>query len=83
MFVEIQGEPTEGISAVGVAFRTRTGLIYAISIPVPSQRFAKDALAEDLLDALESIGAVLEGNGSGRQGPQRKSGPDGPGGRSR
>jgi DNA-binding IclR family transcriptional regulator len=59
-------EHTEGISAVGVAFHTPTGLIYAISIPVPSQRFgrSRDALAEDLLDALESVRAVLEGSGS-------------------
>jgi DNA-binding IclR family transcriptional regulator len=50
-------EHTEGISAVGVAFHTPTGLIYAISIPVPSQRFGRrrDALAEDLLNALESV----------------------------
>lgn len=78
-------EHTEGISAVGVAFHTPTGLIYAISIPVPSQRFgrSRDALAEDLLDALESVRAALEGGGSGRQRPRRKGVPDGPGGRSR
>ena len=54
-------EHTEGISAVGVAFTTPTGLIYAISIPVPSQRFARlrDSLAEVLLDALESVRATL------------------------
>lgn len=78
-------EHTEGISAVGAAFRTPTGLIYAISIPVPSQRFARhrDALAEDLLDALESVRAALEGGGSGRQRPLRKRGPDALDGRSR
>jgi DNA-binding IclR family transcriptional regulator len=78
-------EHTEGISAVGVAFRTPTGLIYAISIPVPSQRFARlrDALAEDLLDVLESARAALEGGGSGHQRPRRNRVPDVPGGRSR
>jgi DNA-binding IclR family transcriptional regulator len=30
---------TEGISAVGVAFRDRAGGLYAISVPVPSPRF--------------------------------------------
>jgi DNA-binding IclR family transcriptional regulator len=78
-------EHTEGISAVGVAFRTPTGLIYAISIPVPSQRFVKlrDALAEDLLDALESVNTALEGGGSGRRRSRRKRLPDGSDGRSR
>ncbi len=54
-------EHTEGISAVGAAFHTPTGLIYAISIPVPSQRFSsrRDALAEDLLDALASVRTML------------------------
>ncbi|MBW6496043.1 MAG: IclR family transcriptional regulator [Burkholderiaceae bacterium] len=32
-------EHTEGISAIGTAFRDPTGLIYAVSIPVPSARF--------------------------------------------
>ena len=78
-------EHTEGISAVGAAFRTPTELIYAISIPVPSQRFgrSRDALAEDLLDTLESVRTALAGGGSGRQRPPRKQGPDAPGGRSR
>jgi DNA-binding IclR family transcriptional regulator len=78
-------EHTEGISAVGVAFRTPTGLIYAISIPVPSQRFARlrNALAEDLVDALESVRAALAGGGSGPQRPGRKRVPRGLGGPSR
>ena len=54
-------EHTEGISAVGAAFATSTGLIYAISIPAPSYRFAKrrGALAEALLDALKRVGAMV------------------------
>ena len=78
-------EHSEGISAVGVAFPTPTGLIYAISIPVPSQRFgrSRDTLAEDLMDALESVRAALEGGGSGCQRPPRQRGPDATSGRSR
>lgn len=54
-------EHTEGISAVGVAFNTATGLIYAISIPVPSLRFGRlrDALTKNLLETLESVPARL------------------------
>lgn len=32
-------EHTVGISAVGFAFRDRTGIPHAISVPVPSTRF--------------------------------------------
>lgn len=54
-------EHTEGISAVGASFAVPTGLVYAISIPVPSQRFAarKDALATDLLAAVEKVRTAL------------------------
>lgn len=34
-----ENEHTEGISAVGVAFRDHNGSLYAISIPVPTVRF--------------------------------------------
>ncbi|WP_372838135.1 IclR family transcriptional regulator [Phaeovulum sp.] len=33
-------EHTDGISAIGTAFRDPSGVIYAVSIPVPSARFA-------------------------------------------
>jgi IclR family transcriptional regulator, acetate operon repressor len=33
------GEHSQGISAVGMAFRARSGLIFAISIPIPTIRF--------------------------------------------
>jgi DNA-binding IclR family transcriptional regulator len=45
-------EHTMGISAVGVAFADQAGLLYAISIPVPSQRFADKQ--QQLIDALLS-----------------------------
>jgi DNA-binding IclR family transcriptional regulator len=54
-------EHTEGISAVGAAFTTQAGPIYAISIPAPSYRFGKrrGALAEALLGALERVRAMV------------------------
>lgn len=54
-------EHTEGVSAVGAAFATQTGAIYAISIPVPSHRFGKrrDALARALLGALERVRTMV------------------------
>lgn len=50
-------EHTQGISAAGFAFRDPVGLIYAISVPVPSHRFAalKEDLAEQLLEAREAV----------------------------
>ena len=54
-------EHTDGISAVGAAFREPSGLIYAISIPVPSHRFdgKKARLGEALLETLEEVIAAL------------------------
>ncbi|MHA7774814.1 IclR family transcriptional regulator [Roseibium sp. M-1] len=51
------GEHTDGISAAGFAFKDPMGLIYAVSIPVPSHRFdkLKDKLVELLLNARKSI----------------------------
>jgi DNA-binding IclR family transcriptional regulator len=50
-------EHTDGISAAGFAFKDPMGLIYAVSVPVPSHRFEKlkDKLVELLLDARKSI----------------------------
>lgn len=50
-FAEDNDEHMEGISAVGTAFQTRTGNIFAISIPLPTVRFKsqKQKLAEMLL----------------------------------
>ncbi|MBV0912285.1 IclR family transcriptional regulator [Anianabacter salinae] len=46
-------EHSKGISAVGVAFRDWSGELYAISVPVPSSRFAsvKETVETALLDA--------------------------------
>lgn len=54
-------EHTDGISAVGVAFRDPSGLIYAISIPVPSHRFdsKQDRLRAALLKTLDQVVASL------------------------
>ncbi len=54
-------EHTVGISAVGAAFRDGAGRIYAVSIPVPTLRFAgrEKGLARALLDTLELIGDAL------------------------
>ena len=50
------GEHTEDISAAGIAFRVR-GTVYAISIPVPSQRFLDNRQA--LLERLFAVGAQI------------------------
>ncbi len=54
-------EHTDGISAVGVAFRDPSGLIYAISIPVPSHRFEskEDRLSKALLQTLDQVTDAL------------------------
>ena len=56
-FAEDQNEQTEGISALGFGFTDTTGLIYAVSIPVPSNRFAqiRQLLAAQLLEAREEV----------------------------
>lgn len=48
-----------GISAVGAAFKGTDGQLYAISIPVPSQRFnrVKSELAKLLTATLQTVGA--------------------------
>ena len=53
-------EHTAEISAAGIAFRVR-GAIYAISIPVPSQRFRgeREGLLEKLLAVRSEIARVL------------------------
>ena len=50
-------EHTDGISAVGAAFKDSNGLIYAVSIPVPSHRFEakKKQLCAALLAAMDTI----------------------------
>lgn len=54
---------SRGISAVGAAFRTTGGLIYAISIPTPTTRFndSRDELSERLRAANRVITEMLGG----------------------
>lgn len=54
-------EHTDGISAVGMAFKDPAGLIYSISLPVPSHRFAakKDMLVRALQQAMQRVAATL------------------------
>ncbi len=61
-FAEDNDEHTEGISAIGTAFQTATGNIFAISIPLPSVRFQskKQQLAEMLLHFRSRIEEALE-----------------------
>jgi len=50
-------EHTEGISAVGVAFTDPAGTVYAISLPVPTNRFRRerDELIERLLETRDAV----------------------------
>lgn len=54
-------EHSDGISAVGAAFKDPSGLVYAISIPVPSHRFRsnRDHLGAALLQTLDEVSAAL------------------------
>ncbi|WP_136659065.1 IclR family transcriptional regulator [Nitratireductor sp. XY-223] len=54
-------EHTDGISAVGTAFKDVNGLIYAISVPVPSHRFdgKRDKLRAALVTAMDKVRANL------------------------
>lgn len=61
-------EHSEGICAVGTAFKDPLGRNFALSVPLPVMRFAKrrDELAERLLEARESIMKALPGSFSPR-----------------
>jgi DNA-binding IclR family transcriptional regulator len=61
-FAEDNNEHMEGISAIGAAFQSATGNIFAISIPMPSVRFQskKLQLAEMLLLFRSKIEDALE-----------------------
>ena len=51
-------EHTGGISAAAVAFKAPSGLIYSISLPVPSHRFVSKR--ETLVAALQRILELVE-----------------------
>lgn len=54
---------TEGVSALGIAFADLTGTLHAISVPVPTSRFAdqRERVAEALLTLRPELIRVLEG----------------------
>ncbi len=54
-------EHTDGISAVAMAFKDPAGMIYSISLPVPSHRFAKkrEALVAALKTTWKAVEAAL------------------------
>ena len=54
-------EYTDGISAVGAAFKTPDGQVYAISVPAPSRRFVESQqdLTDSLMDTIEQVKSVL------------------------
>ena len=56
-----RNEHTDGISAAGFAFKDPMGLIYAVSVPVPSHRFSplEDQLTILLLEARASVFRLL------------------------
>lgn len=51
------GEHTEGISAIGIAFRDTRGGIYAVSIPTPTARFANRR--RDLSEAIMRLSGQI------------------------
>ena len=62
-FAEDNDDHTEGISAIGIAFRDLAGEIFAISVPIPSSRFAdqRSAVIAALLGLKEDLAQVLAG----------------------
>ncbi|MEM1075860.1 MAG: IclR family transcriptional regulator [Pseudomonadota bacterium] len=54
-------EHTEGISAVGTAFRDPVGRLYSLSIPAPSSRFARnrDQMTKAILECRDRIESAL------------------------
>ena len=65
-------EHSAGISAAGFALRDASGEIYAISVPVPSQRFEtlQDTIVQELLATRQRLGRALGvSEQAGLQGP--------------
>jgi len=54
-------EHTDGISAVAMAFKDPVGMIYSVSMPVPSHRFMpkRDRLVDALQKAMRQVQATL------------------------
>ncbi len=62
-FGEDNDDHTEGISAIGIAFRDVSGEIFAISLPIPTSRFAERRA--QVTAALLAVKADLEGTLAG------------------
>ena len=62
-FAEDLDDHTEGISAIGIAFRDLPGDIYAISVPIPSSRFAEQRarIVAAVLTLKSALVQVIEG----------------------
>ncbi len=62
-FAEDLDDHTEGISAVGIAFRDLAGDVYAISVPIPSSRFAemRTPVVAALLTLKSELAQLFEG----------------------
>jgi len=57
-FAEDNDDHTEGISAIGIAFRDLSGEVFAISLPIPTSRFAERRA--QVTTALLAVKALLE-----------------------
>jgi DNA-binding IclR family transcriptional regulator len=62
-FAEDNDDHTEGISAIGIAFRDFGGEVFAISLPIPTSRFAERRAL--VMAALLAVKADLEGTLAG------------------
>ena len=62
-FAEDNDDHTEGISAIGIAFRDFSGEVFAISLPIPTSRFAERRAL--VTSALLAVKADLEGTLAG------------------
>ena len=62
-FAEDNDDHTEGISAIGIAFRDFSGEVFAISLPIPTSRFAERRAL--VTAALLAVKADLEGTLAG------------------
>lgn len=62
-FAEDNDDHTEGISAIGIAFRDLAGEVFAISVPIPTSRFAdqRSAVVAAILRLKAELPMVLAG----------------------
>ena len=62
-FAEDNDDHTDGISAIGAAFRDPCGEIFAISVPIPTSRFAdqREAVIQGVLRLKADFSQVLSG----------------------